>query len=202
MEYTQRPAPSARWALHGSSCLVLSCRSAASTSCRCKFACQLVGRRLATIVRGCPPRPSRGAEPRGARSSAYPPLRLQAAPTRWSWRSSATRRAAKAQFWWRRHGRDGERHDQRVGATCRRRARGRWVPCLLPSAWAGAAAGAAAKACKAGEGVQVQRVRLGDGAQPEEAVQEVQRASVLELRPAVSELRPSLLHTDLRGLGD
>ena len=159
----------------------------------CKFAVKTA------IVRGCPPRLSRGAEAR----SCPPRLCLQAAPTRWSWQSSATRRAAKAQFWWRRrHGRDGERHDQRVGASCRRRARGSWVPCLLPSAWAGAAAGAAAKACKAGEGVQVQRVRLGDGAQPEEAVQEVQRASVLELRPAVSELRPSLLHTDLRGLGD
>ena len=198
MEYTQRPAPSARWALHGSSCLVLSCRSATSTSCRCGFACPLGQQSAVAPLRSLgAPGPTRGA-----RSSAYPTLRLQAAPTRWSWRSSATRRAAKAQFWWRRHGRDGERHDQRVGATCRRRARGRWVPCLLPSAWTGAAAGAAAKACKAGEGVQVQRVRLGDGAQPEEAVQEVQRASVLELRPAVSELRPSLLHTDLRGLGD
>ena len=60
MEYTQRPAPSARWALHGSSCLVLSCRSATPTSCRCGSACQLDSRTGLAVscstVRGCPPR--------------------------------------------------------------------------------------------------------------------------------------------------
>ena len=73
MEYTQRPAPSARWALHGSSCLVLSCRSATSTSRRCGSACQLDSRTglAARTVRGCPPRsvPRRAARDR-------PPIQL------------------------------------------------------------------------------------------------------------------------------
>ena len=73
MEYTQRPAPSARWALHGSSCLVLSCRSATSTSRRCGSACQLDSRTglAARTVRGCPPR---SAPRRAARDR--PPIQL------------------------------------------------------------------------------------------------------------------------------